>query len=234
MLLPSRPEYKYPQDLLTESLLELNSLQTLLKLFFDYTKQRRHHFFTMKFSSILLPTAVIGSAMAQSVQLPELADGSYLLTTDADGKQVWTEFNVNVTDSAAPPVAKREGAGPSSRINKRFNWPSGTYPWCPGGDWFLFSDFYDHAWDAFYSTCWNAGSHKYPAGSILVEYQGNSVAYMCAYTANPCSVDEWADAVNWVANNCAGRSSGWMEPGYLNVPGWNKRYGYAKSGARIC
>ncbi|KAE9578277.1 hypothetical protein CGMCC3_g5660 [Colletotrichum fructicola] len=82
--------------------------------------------------------------------------------------------------------------------------------------------------------CKANGDHKFPKNTVFANYQGTSVSYMCAYTANPCNVNEWADAVGWAASNCKGRSNGWMEPGYLHVPGWNKRYGYAKSGASIC
>ncbi|KAK4098750.1 hypothetical protein N658DRAFT_517879 [Parathielavia hyrcaniae] len=191
----------------------------------------------MKLSSLLVSTATLGLTLSQTIQLPDLADGSYIISLDDDGKVTWTDITANVTASspAAPAVIpKKRDTGSSSRIRKRFNWPSGTYPWCPGGDWFLQADFYDHGWDAFYATCAAGGGHRFPRNTVLTEYQGTSVSYMCAYTANPCRVDEWADAVNWAANNCHGRSNGWMEPAYLHVPGWNKRYGYAKSGSSIC
>ncbi|KAH9204366.1 hypothetical protein DL95DRAFT_398582 [Leptodontidium sp. 2 PMI_412] len=188
----------------------------------------------MKLSSVLALSAAFSSALSQTIQLPELADGTYLISIDGDGKQILTDMTVNTTDTTPVAIPKRETTSINSRINKRFNWPSGTYPWCPGGDWFLQSDFYDHGWDAFYGACAANGDYKFPRGSVFVQYQGNSVSYMCAYTTNPCSVDEWIDAVNWVSSNCAGRSNGWMEPGYLNIPGWNKRYGYAKSGSSIC
>ncbi|KAK4124421.1 hypothetical protein N657DRAFT_595284 [Parathielavia appendiculata] len=188
----------------------------------------------MKLSSILFSSAAFGSALSQTIQLPELPDGSYIMSLDDDGKLTWTDITANVTSSPAPAIPKRDAAGSSSRIHKRFNWPSGTYPWCPGGDWFLLTDFYDHGWDAFYATCAAGGGYKFPRNTVLTEYQGTSVSYMCAYTTNPCNVNEWVDAVNWAAGNCHGRSNGWMEPGYLHVPAWNKRYGYAKAGSSIC
>ena len=85
----------------------------------------------MKFSSILTLSAAFGSALSTTFQLPDLADGTYLLSFDESGKQIWTDITANKTDSA---VTKRDAASTNSRIQKRFNWPSGTYPWCPGGD----------------------------------------------------------------------------------------------------
>ncbi|KAK4466370.1 hypothetical protein QBC42DRAFT_327799 [Cladorrhinum samala] len=187
----------------------------------------------MKFSPVLLISAIFGSALADSITLPEsLPNGSYLISVGADGKPTWTEVaTANVTDTPKRDITP---GSTSARLGKRFPWPSQTYPYCPGGDWFLLSDFYDHAWNAFYDSCYANGNHKFPQGTVFANYQGNAVAYMCAYSANPCSADEWVDAVNWVSSNCVGRSDGWMEPGYLHVPGWNKRYGYAKGGSSIC
>ncbi|KAK1994598.1 hypothetical protein LX36DRAFT_583993 [Colletotrichum falcatum] len=186
----------------------------------------------MKLSSIFLSAAAVGTALAETIQLPELADGTYIISLDGEGKPTWTDVTVNATGSAPP--ATRDVAGSGPRVNKRFNWPSGTYPWCPGGDWFLENDFYQHGFNAFYDSCAANGDHKFPRNTVFANYQGTSVSYMCAYTTNPCNVDEWSDAVNWAASNCVGRSGGWMEPAYLHVPDWNKRYGYAKSGASIC
>ncbi|OIW24351.1 hypothetical protein CONLIGDRAFT_718716 [Coniochaeta ligniaria NRRL 30616] len=186
----------------------------------------------MKFSTILSLSAALSTALAQTFTLPALANGSYILSIDGDGNQVATEVTTaNVTDT----TSKRDFTSTiNSRINKRFNWPSGTYPWCPGGDWFLQDDFYNHGFSAFYDSCYANGNHKFPAGTVFANYQGTSVSYMCSYTTNPCNTAEWSDAVNWAASNCYGRSNGWMEPAYLHVPGWNKRYGYAKAGAGIC
>ncbi|KAB5511540.1 hypothetical protein GE09DRAFT_1047562 [Coniochaeta sp. 2T2.1] len=187
----------------------------------------------MKLSNILPFSAFIASSLAQTFTLPSLADGSYIISLDSSGNQVATSLATDNTTT----VTQRDVPLPvviNSRINKRFNWPSGTYPWCPGGDWFLQSDFYDHGFSAFWDSCAANGAHKFPAGTVFANYQGTSVSYMCSYTTNPCSTDEWSDAVNWAASNCHGRSNGWMEPGYLHVSGWNKRYGYAKAGAGIC
>ncbi|KAK4183470.1 hypothetical protein QBC35DRAFT_98188 [Podospora australis] len=187
----------------------------------------------MKFTGpIFLLSAMLSSTvLAQTIQLPQLPDGTYLISIGEDGKQTYTEItaSVNATNNAPTP-----GISSSARLGKRFNWPSNTYPWCPGGDWFLQDDFYNHGWDAFYASCADGGDHKFPAGTTLANYQGTSVSYMCSYTANPCRPDEWVDAVNWAASNCHGRSNGWMEPAYLHVPAWNKRYGYAKVGSSIC
>lgn len=171
----------------------------------------------MKLSSILPLSVAFSTALSHTFTLPELADGAYVISLDVNGKQVVTDVVVNATDAAPSTIPKRETTIINSRINKRYNWPSGTYPWCPGGDWFLQADFYDHGWNAFYSGCLANGNNKFPAGTLYVQYQGNSVSYMCAYTANPCNVEEWVDAVNWVSANCAGRGGGWMEPGTLPI-----------------
>ncbi|KAF0321397.1 hypothetical protein GQ607_011400 [Colletotrichum asianum] len=188
----------------------------------------------MKISFILISTAAVVSALAEIIQLPDFSDGSYIISIDGKGKPTWTDITVNTTDSAPAAIPKRDAASNSFRANKRYNWPSGTYPWCPGGDWFLQNDFYQHGWDAFYAQCKANGDHKFPKNTVFANCQGTSVSYMCAYTTNPCNVNEWADAVGWAASNCKGRRNGWMEPGYLHVPGWHRRYGYAKSGASIC
>lgn len=167
----------------------------------------------MKLSSIFLSATAVGSALAETIQLPDLADGSYIISIDGEGKPTWTDITVNTIDSAPAAIPKRDGASNSFRANKRYNWPSGTYPWCPGGDWFLENDFYQHGWDAFYAQCKANGDHKFPKNTVFANYQGTSVSYMCAYTTNPCNVNEWADAVGWAASNCKGRSNGWMEPG---------------------
>lgn len=167
----------------------------------------------MKLSSILFLSAASGSALSQTIELPDLADGSYIISIDGDSQITWTDITANVTNSPPLAIPKHDAASTSSRLRKRYNWPSGTYPWCPGGDWLLQDDFYQHSWNAFYSACAAGGDNQFPANSVFVQYQGTAVSYMCAYTANPCHVDEWVDAVNWAAGNCAGRGNGWMEPG---------------------
>lgn len=195
----------------------------------------------MKLLPIVFISAALGSTLANTIQLPNLPDGTYLISIGEDGKPTWDEITRNATDAPAPVIPRRDTTSNSARLGKRFNWPSGTYPWCPGGDWFLQNDFYDHGFNAFYDMCRDGGNHKYPQNTVITQYQGTSVTYMCAYTTNPCRPDEWADAVNWAASNCHGRSNGWMEPGmfgrmtlvmtvelttlntgYLHVPGWNK------------
>ncbi|KAK3994463.1 hypothetical protein QBC44DRAFT_367643 [Cladorrhinum sp. PSN332] len=165
----------------------------------------------MKFSPILFISALCGSALADTIQLPNLPDGNYLISLGEDGKAAWTELPAgNVTDAPAPVISKR------------------------GSTSLLQNDFYNHGWDAFYATCAAGGNKKYPKNTVVANYQGTSVSYMCAYTTNPCRPEEWHDAVDWAASNCHGRSNGWMEPGFLDVPAWNKRYGYAKAGSSIC
>jgi hypothetical protein len=132
--------------------------------------QKNNRNFTMKFSSIVFLSAAFGSALSLSVQLPHLADGTYLISIDGASKQILTDITANTTD--APPrtaIPKREAASVSSRLgnlDKRYTWPSGTYPWCPGGDWFLFTDFYDHSRNAFYDACAAGGEI---AGSLQIQ-----------------------------------------------------------------
>jgi hypothetical protein len=192
--------------------LTLNIYQVIFQL---HKEQPKPLSYTMKLSSIFFLSAAFGSALSQTIQLPDLADGSYIISIDGDGKQIWTDITANVTNAPPPAIPKPDAVSTNSRLRKRFSWPSGTYPWCPGGDWFLQNDFYQHSWGAFYDNCASGGDHKFPKNSVLAEYQGSSVSYMCAYTANRCNVDEWSDAVNWAAGNCHGRSNGWMEPGML-------------------
>ncbi|KAK0702815.1 hypothetical protein B0H67DRAFT_499936 [Lasiosphaeris hirsuta] len=188
----------------------------------------------MKLSPILFISAAFASTLAHTIQLPDLPDGSYLISIGEDGKPTWTEITANATDAPAPVVPKRGTNKISTRLRKRFIWPSGTFPYCPGGDWFLQDDLYSHGWDAFWNMCWEGGNRRYPAHTTITQYQGSSVTYMCAFTTNPCGTEEWVDAVNWVAGGCPGRSNGLMEPGFLDIPAWHKRYGYAKVGSSIC
>lgn len=169
----------------------------------------------MKLSSTLFLSTVFGCALSHAFQLPDLPDGSYIITINGDGNPTWTDIAANTTDSPPPDAPKLIEDSTSSRLRKRFNWPSGTYAVCPGGNWFLQDEFYQRSWNAFYNTCYGGGEFKYPPLSALAQYQGTSVSYMCAYTTNPCRVEEWQDAVNWASGNCFGRSNGWMEPGML-------------------
>jgi len=171
----------------------------------------------MKLSSIFAISGVLGSALAQSIQLPHLPDGGYLMSIDKDGKPTWTELANTTTEAATLATVKRRGrAGNSARLNKRFNWPSGTYPHCPGGDWFVQGDFYDHGWNAFFEECYSYGDRRLPAEArLMAQYQGSSVTYMCIWSSNPCNTEEWIDAVDWISKTCIGRSNGWMEPGML-------------------
>ena len=173
----------------------------------------------MKLSPVLVVSAALSSTLAHIIQLPHLPDGSYFIGIDEDGKPTWAEIIVNATDAPAPGIPKRDTTSTSARLGKRFNWPSGTVPFCPGGDWFLQDDFYNHGWDAFRAMCAAGGDHKYPRNTAITQVQGTSVTYMCAYTTNPCRTEEWSDAVNWAANNCHGRSNGWMEPGMFGEEG---------------
>ncbi|KAK7026234.1 hypothetical protein R3P38DRAFT_3192824 [Favolaschia claudopus] len=187
----------------------------------------------MKLLSILFTLATIGSALAQAIQLPVLPDGAYIISIGEDGKPTWTNITAKVAEP--PAMVKREPA--SIVIEARPDWPSGTYARCPSGNWFLSTDLYTQSegtWETFFEQCESSGSYQFPAGTALTNYQGTSVSYMCAYSANSCSISEWHDAVGWVQGSCGGRSNGWQEPAYLHIPAWNKRYGYAKSGSSIC
>ncbi|KAI8226648.1 hypothetical protein K4K57_008883 [Colletotrichum sp. SAR 10_99] len=78
-----------------------------------------------------------------------------------------TTNNLNPTDSAPAAIPKRDATSNSFRANNRYNWPSGTYPWCPVGDWFLKNDFYQHGWDAFYAQCKANGDRKFPKNTVF-------------------------------------------------------------------
>jgi hypothetical protein len=189
--------------------------QTQLLLFRSHLSQSS---FIMKLIFILSLATFFGTALS-SIKLPEnLADGTYILSFDNDGKEVWTDITASVID--APPHQGSKfnvtGDGTTSNLHKRsFNWPSGTYASCPGGDWFLQKEFYDRSWNSFWNACRSNGNHKFPRGTGLFQTQGTALSYMCSFTENPCATAEWEDAVNWVAGNCIGRSNGWMEPGML-------------------
>src|SRR4051812_26534159 len=172
---------------------DLNCHQTSLKASFKSTKHHsKPHSSTMKLSPILFVSAALGSTLAHTIELPGLPDGSYLISIGQDGKPTWTEITANATDAPAPVIPKRGPTSTSARLGKRFNWPSNTGPFCPGGDWFLQDDFYNHGWDAFYAMCASGGEHKYPKNTVITQYQGSSVTYMCSYTTNPCRPEEWS------------------------------------------
>ena len=172
---------------------------------------------TMKFTALLSISAIAASALAQTLPVPEdLADGVYLITIDNDGSSQITKQLANVTGTTTTTTTTDDSSPVSKRRfgkKRAYNWPSGTYPYCPGGNWFLQNDFYNRAFDSFWNTCASLGSYKIPAGARLVAKQGTSVAYMCAFTTNPCNTNEFGNAVDWTAGSCAARSNGWMEPG---------------------
>ncbi|KAF4906729.1 hypothetical protein CGCF415_v007840 [Colletotrichum fructicola] len=80
--------------------------------------------------------------------MQDLEDNGYIISIDGEGRPTWIDITVNTTDSAPAAIPKRDAASNNFRANKRYNWPSGTYPWCPVGYWFLENDFYQHGWDA--------------------------------------------------------------------------------------
>jgi hypothetical protein len=151
---------------------------------------------------------------AFSVQVPQgLADGTYIVSINNQGQETWTNITATITTSALA-HEKQDFHVVAPRLQKHFfPWPSGTNPQCSKGSWFLQNDFYNYAWNSFYNACWDAGKHKFPRGTSLVRVQGTAMAYMCAFTTNPCDVKEWGDAVDWTSKNCVGRNGGWMEAG---------------------
>ena len=85
-------------------------------------------------------------ALAESLTIPaDLADGAYIISIDADGKQIMTELgNINTTSTDSPA---------NNEVGKRaIGWPSGTFASCPGGNWFRQDEFYNHAYNLFYSS----------------------------------------------------------------------------------
>ncbi|CCC07595.1 hypothetical protein SMACR_08154 [Sordaria macrospora] len=177
----------------------------------------------MKLTALISLFAAASSVLAGTYTIPEdLPDGTYLFTLDADGNQITTLLNATNTDTAT----ERERA---------YNWPAGTYTACPGGDGLKFSDFFDHAWNMFFNECYDSEVNlRYYTGALFSSY-GTSKAYMCAWTPNICRPAEWAAAIDWMRNTCPGLSSnGFMETAFLQIPAWNKRYGYARNTASIC
>ncbi|KAK3398165.1 hypothetical protein B0T20DRAFT_353832 [Sordaria brevicollis] len=171
----------------------------------------------MKFTTLLSLFSLASSAMAKSLVIPQdLADGAYIISEEADGTQITTDLgNITSTTSTDSIVDKRA-----------VTWPSGTYPWCPGGNVFVDTDFYDHAWGLFYDSCKALGNSKIPNGGRLVVKWGSVVAYMCSYGSNPCRTAEWGEAVSWIAGVCTNAPRLYREAAYLHIPGWQKVSSY--------
>ena len=166
----------------------------------------------MRLATPALLSAIIGLALGQSLTVPDLPDGVYLLSLDADGETVWSALNATSAGDVKTDTPKRDLDSP---VRRSTDWPSGTNVFCPGGDYLLENDFYGVDWQGFYSACADSDGHGFPRGTSLVKQLGTATSYMCAFGNAPCRPDEWADAVSWLQVNCWRRSNGWMEPGEL-------------------
>ncbi|KAF6823383.1 hypothetical protein CMUS01_10720 [Colletotrichum musicola] len=174
-------------------------------------------------------------ATSSALTVPEEGeDGIYLAHVDENGQEVHTKIadldpatSLNVTDAVA-----------AAALDKRaINWPSGTYPTCVNLQWLGHWDFYDGgAWNYFYDACYDVGSQRFYNGDSLYSRYGSAVAYMCSYSnsGNPCNIQEWVDAVNWLAGTCSQRNGGNMVSAYLTIPAWKKAYGYTTAGSGFC
>jgi len=172
--------------------------------------------------------ALFSAAVAFTVPKNQ-TEGVYIALIDDDGNEVHSKVG-EITPGPVPP----EVAPTFNNLTKRTTWPYKTSPRCSQAPWLPMDDFYNRAWNIFYSNCWSLGDTKI-RGS-LYSHWGGAVAYMCSYSAGGsiCRPQEWVDAVNWVSNSCHGRSGGWMEAGWLSIPGWYKTYGYANSATPFC
>jgi hypothetical protein len=164
-----------------------------------------------------LPAAILTFAgIASAFTIPaDLPHGSYVVTIDGAG-------NDNFTLISEVPATTNTHA---TRLSKRdVSFPSNSEAVCQNSIWFSSDAFYGSNWNGFYETCSHRGSDNVVGkGGSLVNYAGNSVAFMCSYAKSgaPCVPAEWSAAVGKIANKC-GQSSGNMQPGFYNIPDWYK------------
>lgn len=135
----------------------------------------------MKVTLNLLSIVVIASATYQGITLPSnLKDGAYIITINEGGNRTIQDITVNIAAAGASFLNTVSiNAKLFGRHRKRYPWPTGTSPVCPGGDWMVQTDFYDRAFNAFWDQCRINGNNKFPRGSVFANYQGESVGYMC-------------------------------------------------------
>lgn len=165
-----------------------------------------------KFLTTLVASLALFATSSAFVVPAEGEDGIYTVHVDETGQEVHTKIAdldpttaLNVTEDAAAALDKRA-----------VSWPSGTYPVCVNLQWLGHWDFYDGgAWNYFYNACYDVGSQRFYNGDSLYSRYGTAVAYMCSYSnsGNPCNIQEWVDAVNWLAGTCSQRNGGNMVSG---------------------
>jgi len=172
------------------------------------------------------------ATLTTAFKLPaNLADGAYEVTINPStgAEEMITIPIANSTSVPAPPKP--------SRLQRRVNWPSGTEPKC-ANNFFWEVDFYELSYNGFYQACeyhFKRGDKLKDKRAVFVK-SGSSVSYMCNYSSkgNPCSPEEWWDAVDKVARQCSTGRDGWRQGGHLSIPSWKKTYGFENSDADFC
>ncbi|KAK0724651.1 hypothetical protein B0H67DRAFT_607143 [Lasiosphaeris hirsuta] len=181
----------------------------------------------------ILTATLALSAGVVGITIPaNQTEGVYTVTTGADGQDVF----VRIGDITPGPLTEAAAISGPGRLGRRATtWPQKTNPICPEARYLKHYDFYDGgAWQGFYSSCQSVGDTRFKNGKAVYAFWGGAVAYMCSYQSNPCNVQEWVDAVNWVQNSCRGVDGPYFAPGYLSIPAWKKAYGYANSETSFC
>ncbi|KAK0616143.1 hypothetical protein B0T14DRAFT_434223 [Immersiella caudata] len=186
--------------------------------------------------SKLLLTASLGFlslATAHTFQVPaDLADGTYLVSLDANNEHVFETLDVHPLAARGLPNSAKFHA-----LTRRVDFPSGSSAVCQQP---LVNDFDEfgsgQAWDQFFNSCNALGGQKLKAKQALVTRAGNAVSFMCNYSSggNPCSTAEWVDAIGRVRSACSDAPSGKDQTGFFNIPGWSKSYGFTQSGQGFC
>jgi len=165
-------------------------------------------------STAILACAAIASA---GFTIPDdLPHGSYEVSFDDADNANFTLID-DVSSIPTVPAGKR--------TKRAISFPSGTSTNYPNTIWFNANDFFGSNYNNFREACSHRGSSNVVGnGKSLVNYAGDSLAFMCSYakSGSPCSVDEWGSAVDMLVNKGPSQSGGSLAPAWLNIPAWYK------------
>jgi len=182
---------------------------------------------------IALATFTVANGFTIHADLP---DGDYMAKLNPEtGLEEFvllpplTEAELANIPSPSPPntttTTTTTPSHPHVNTNTRrgVSWPGSTYPDCSSQNHATFreSDLYNGgSWDSFYNRCASLnGAWRYERQALFTRH-GTSVSYMCNYSSkgNPCRIEEWVDAVDWIQASCNFVQGGWRRAGELLLP----------------
>ncbi|KAK4159552.1 hypothetical protein QBC43DRAFT_293945 [Cladorrhinum sp. PSN259] len=181
-------------------------------------------FFTTALLAALLPAVALGAPSPATViqrdiiQLPDLGDGVFAVSLDANGKANVTRL----VDASA--IAARDNTIGAPELGRR------GIPISNGGCMAIHDNHgnFDAAKDAFKDQCNNGV--KIPGGNVLYSVRGNAIAYGCSWGGdNPCGANEFDDFIGWAANKCGNYRGAWAD-----MDSWKKQYGMHLKGESFC